>query len=102
MGWLSVRQLVFFHTVLQAHKTMSTGLPKPLFAEFSADNPYTTRSVSRGNIRLRDDYRSTSTFKYRAMAMYNSVPVQVRTGTHTTVKQKLKKWVAENVPLDWG
>ena len=102
VGWLSVRQLVFFHTVLQAHKTMSTGLPKPLFAEFSADNPYTTRSVSRGNIRLRDDYRSTSTFKYRAMAMYNSVPVQVRTGTHSTVKLKLKKWVAENVPLDWG
>ena len=36
------------------------------------------------------------------MAMYNSVPVQVRTGTHSTVKLKLKKWVAENVPLDWG
>ena len=102
VGWLSVRQLVFFHTALQTHKTIVTGVPRPLFSHLSADNPYRTRSVTEGKIKLRDDYRSTRTFKYRAMTTYNSIPVDVRTGTQSTVKKKLKKWVVENIPIDWG
>ena len=31
VGCLSVKQLVVYHTVLQAHKTLITGLPRPLF-----------------------------------------------------------------------
>ena len=100
--WLSVRQLIFYHTALQAHKTVTTGVPRPLFTNFSADNPYRTRSVTQGNIRLKEDYRSTKTFKYRAMTAYNSLPVDVRTGTQTTVKKKMKMWVAQNIPIDWG
>ena len=34
--------------------------------------------------------------------MYNSVPVNVRTGSLETVKTKLKKWIRVNVPIDWG
>ena len=102
VGWLSVRQLIFYHTALQAHKTVTTGVPRPLFTNFSADNPYRTRSVTQGNIRLKEDYRSTKTFKYRAMTAYNSLPVDVRTGTQTTVKKKMKMWVAQNIPIDWG
>ena len=102
VGWLSVRQLVFFHTALQAHKTMVTGVPRPLFTHFSADNPYRTRSVAQGNIKLQDNYRSTRTFKYRAMTTYNSIPVDVRTGSMSTVKRKLKKWVKMNIPINWG
>ena len=102
VGWLSVRQLVFFHTALQAHKTMVTGVPRPLFSHLTADNPYRTRSVTEGKIKLRDDYRSIRTFKYRAMTTFNSIPVDVRTGTQSTVKMKLKKWVVKNIPIDWG
>ena len=58
--------------------------------------------VTQGNIRLREDNRSTKTFKYRATAAYNSLPVDVRTGTQTTVKKKMKMWVAQNIPIDWG
>ena len=100
VGWLSVRQLIFYHTALQAYKTMTTGVPRPLYSHFSTNNVYRTRSVTQGDIRLRDDYRSVKTFKYRAMTAYNSIPVDVRTGTQSTVKKKLKMWVKKNIPLD--
>ena len=101
VGWMSVRQLIFFHTVLQAHKTLTSGTPAPLFAALTTDQHYRTRSVSRGNIKLQDGYKSTNTFKYRAQVFYNSVPVEVKIGSLATVKRKLKKWVLQNVPHDW-
>ena len=100
VGWMSVRQLVYFHTVLQAHKTITTGLPRPLHAALTTDHPYKTRSATSGHIRLGET--CTNTFKYRAMTTYNSVPNKVKTGSIQTVKRKLKQWVLENVPLDWG
>ena len=36
------------------------------------------------------------------MTTFNSIPVDVRTGTQSTVKMKLKKWVVKNIPIDWG
>ena len=102
VGWLSVRQLIFFHTVLQAHKTLNTGVPRPLYAALSADHPYRTRIATRGNIRLREEDSCTNTFKYRAMLFYNSVPGTIKTGSLPTVKRKLKQWTLENEPIDWG
>ena len=102
VGWMSVRQLIFFHTVLQAHKTLTSGVPAPLHAALTTDQHYRTRSVARGNIKLEEGYKSTNTFKYRAQVYYNSVPVDVKAGSLATVKRKLKQWVLENVPHDWG
>ena len=39
VGWMSVRQLIFFHTVMQAHKTLTTGVPRPLFLPLSSEHP---------------------------------------------------------------
>ena len=102
VGWMSLRQLVFYHTVLQAFKTMTTGLPKPLHASLPTDHPYHTRNAAVGNIRFNETFTSTNTFKYRAMTWYNSVPSSVKTGKLTSVKRKLKIWVRENVAFDWG
>ena len=55
-----------------------------------------------GNIWLRENSMSIKTVKYRAMVSYNSVPGEVKTGGLPTVKRKLKQWVLQNVPLDWG
>ena len=101
VGWMSVRQLVVFHTVLQAHKTLSTGRPRVLYDSLSSVYPYQTRGATSGHIRLRPN-PCTTTFKYRAMVNYNSIPEEVRRGTLPTVKRKLKNWVLKNIPLDWN
>ena len=102
LGWMSVRQLVEFHTSLQAHKTISTGMPRPLHASLTSAYPYRTRSAANGQIRHGENIMSTKTFKYRAMISYNSVPAELKIGSLPTVKRKLKQWVLEKVPLDWG
>ena len=102
VGWLSVRQLIQFHTILQAHKTIKTGQPRPLFHSISTDHPRNTRSAATGQIRFGESFKTQSTFKYRALQWYNRVPADVKKGNISTVKNKLKVWVKNNVPLDWG
>ena len=98
VGWLSVRQLIFYHTVLQTHKTLISRVPLHLYHSLNNDYQRVTRSAEAGN--LRQIKKCTSTFQYRAVKYYNSVPVEVRTGTLETVKKKLKKWTRNNIPLD--
>ena len=105
VGWLSVRQLVFHHTVLQAHKIIVSGHPKVLAEKLTTDHPYNTRMESAGNIRFGDQFSGQSdlthsSFCYRAVRYYNSVPVTVKSGTIDTVKRHLKRWTWENIPID--
>ena len=101
VGWMSVRQLIEFHTVLQAHKTLTTELPRPLHASLCTEHPYRTRGAASGNIRLEAN-SSTNTFRYRAMVSYNAVPGKVKKGSVGTVKKNLKQWVLKNIPMDWA
>ena len=98
VGWLSVRQLVFYHTVIQVHKTLNSGVPEPLFNSLLSDYQRVTRNAAAGN--LRQVGKCSSTFRWRAVQFYNRVPVDVRSGSLDTVKFKLKRWVKENVPID--
>ena len=102
VGWLSVRQLIVYHTVLQAQKTITSCVPRPLHSALSTNHPYRTRQASAGQIRFGEDFKAgAASFKYRAMVWYNSVPASVRTGSAATVKKKLKMWVKSNIPIDW-
>ena len=104
LGWLSIRQLIYYNTVLQAHKTTTSGKPSPLSKSISTQHPYDTRNATFGQIRFGETFRGDSSlyiasFKYRAVHWFNAVPISVRTGTLETVKKKLKKWVWNNVPI---
>ena len=95
------------HTALQAHKTISSGKPALLHQSISTEYPYRTRRAAAGNIRFGETFSGDSSlilasFKHRAVHWYNDVPVSVRTGSQIAVKNKLRKWVKQNVPLDWG
>ena len=47
VGWLSVRQLIFYRTALQTIKTLRTGKLLDLYQAISSDYPYSTRSAAR-------------------------------------------------------
>ena len=108
VGWLSIRQLVFYHTVFQAHKTICSGKSAILSQSLTTTGyPYRTRSAAMGQIRFGEAFCGNTSitdasFKYRAVRWYNTVPVNARTGNLPSVKRKLKEWVRKNVPLDWG
>ena len=88
VGWLSVRQLIEYYTVLQVHKTLTTGKPRPLYYSLSESYPYFTRGAASGHIRLPLN-TSLRSFRYRAMVSYNRVPQILLQGSMTTVKKNL-------------
>ena len=77
-------------------------IPWPLFNSISTDHPRNIRSAANGLIRFNEAYTAKTTFKYRALHWYNSVPASVKIGSQAMVKRKLKIWIREHVPLDWG
>ena len=97
-GWMSVRQLIFYHTFLQVHKTRNTGLPRSLCESLQGQYPYPIRNASNGLIR--PNFATRSTFKHRATQSYNQVPADIRNGSLQTVKQNLRKWIKSNIPID--
>ena len=99
VNWLSVRQLVLYHTLVQIHKTITTRRPQSLYRSISSNFPYRTRSAVNGQIRVNEDF-SQNSFKHRARQAYNRIPVDVRTGSMETVKKKMKLWIKSNVPVD--
>ena len=99
MKRLSVIQRVFYNTVLQTHKTLSSKKPKALYRSLSSDYPYRTRSTVAGHIRENIDVNKKG-FKYRARQNYNMVPEDIRKGSIQTVKKNLKQWVKQNIPID--
>ena len=107
LGWLSIRQLIYYNTALQAHKTITQRKPASIHESISTRHPYETRNAAMGQIRFGERFRGESSlveasFKHRAVHWYNAVPPSTRTGCLASVKQKLRKWVRANVPLDWG
>ena len=100
VGWLSVRQLIEYYTVLQVHKTLTTGKPRPLYYSLSESYPYFTRGAASGHIRLPLN-TSLKSFRYRAMVSYNRVPQILLQGSMTTVKKTLKQRIRKNIPLDF-
>ena len=104
-NWLSVRQLVFYQTVIMMHKTMKTGLPKHMKNKLSSNFPYQTRQATNGNIRYGQFLNTKtslvqSSFANRGLKDYNMVPANIRASkTINTFKTKLKKWVLGNVNI---
>ena len=104
---MSIRKLVFYHTVLQACKIIRTGKPSGIFETISTQHPYRTRNATDGRIRYGKIFKggssiTVSSFKHRAVHFYNKVPPVVYSGSLLVVKQKLKEWVWKNVHIDWS
>ena len=89
VGWLSIKQLIFYHT--EWYKAIRL---------FIYDYSYRTWRAAAGQIRQDASFSTLTTFKYRAMMSYNCVPENVRQGCTGTVKMKIRRWITCNIPID--
>ena len=102
-GWLSVRQLVLYHSVIMIYKTLMTTYPKYIFSKLSSEFPYNTRLAQSDSVRMGPEFKSKlelteRSFMNRATVSFNQLPSEFRSETKIeTFKIKLKKWVLENV-----
>ena len=104
--WLSVKQLVYYQSVVLAHKIATSGSPVYLASKMSTDHPRRTRQATTGCIRYGEQFNANQSFIqksfcHRATGEYNSIPANIRLVRNmTNFKAKLKKWVETNIPLD--
>ena len=100
-GWLSVRQLVVYHTALSTHKTVREGRPEFHFDKMCADHNYDTRNT----VKFSDNFsakseRAKSSYCYRGAILYNQLPYEIKQCQNiSTFKKKLKAWVLNNIPI---
>ena len=107
-GWLSVKQLVFYHSVLMLHKTRVSTLPKYLYNMYIF-NQETEKSTRLGALKLIKSSKSVNPktqltrngFKFRSIQYYNQLPLEIRCVEKVThFKKLLKLWIRENVQIN--
>ena len=104
-GWLSVKQLVFYHSVLQIYKTILTTYPKYINSKLATQFPYNTRLAESDSVRMGSEFKcklelTEKSFMSRATISYNKLPSELRKITKLEkFKNELKEWVQSNVKL---
>ena len=104
-GWMSVKQLVVYQTLVMIHKILLTGSPSHLYEKLSRSHPFRTRQASTRCIRQDETFSSnssllSSSFRFRGATYYNQLPASLRAvKTMGTFKTKVKHWVKGNIDL---
>ena len=103
-GWLSVRQLVQYHSLLLLFKVKLQAKPEYFKAVFTTEFAYRTRLATGMGIR-RDDrtnYDVTKrSFVLRTISIWNELPNSIRSAkTIAQFKKNLKSWIEVNIPLE--
>ena len=102
-GWLSVHQLVVYHSVVLVYKVIQNESPKYLNSMFSAKYTYKTKQARTGVLRHTRDLElglTGSSFRWRAAKSYNELPLDIRNlPTLTAFKKAAKTWVKLNTSL---
>ena len=100
LGWLSVHQMIVFHSLVLVFKTKMKQRPVYLYSQVSAQFSVQTRlSVSHG---IRETRRTQSelgrkSFFPRSINQWNSLPADVRSEPSLgKFRMKLKSWVRQH------
>ena len=94
LQWLTVNQLVFYHSVMTVFKIRGNKEP-----EYLADIFYKDSKNKRILIPNLDLTLARNSFSIRAAENWNTIPLKIRSNLKIGVFKKLaKKWVLDNVP----
>ena len=80
-GWLSVQQLVSYHSSILVYKVMKTTSPRYLFLMFSTEYSFNTRQANSGQVkptRRSNLDISMESFWWRAAKSFNNLPINLR------------------------
>ena len=102
-GWLSVHQLVVYHSVVLVYKILRNESPSFLFSMFSAKYSYKTKQARTGQIKHTRDLElqiTKDSFRWRASEDYNGLPQEIRNlETVQMFKKAAKDWIRKHTPL---
>ena len=99
-NWMSIKQLIFFHTVIQLWKVRKAAIPVGLNAYFTQAQ---TRSGLTGTLAIPQFNSSLArkSFLVRAPLSWNMIPSELRSIQEIRpFKSKLRAWIMENIECD--
>ena len=100
VGWLNVRQMIVFHSLVLLFKAKLERKPFYLYDQISATFNMNTRLAVNNGIRETRRVKSTlakQSFIPRAISQWNSLPWNLRTiSSLVKFKTRVKSWVKEN------
>ena len=82
LGWMSVRQLVFYHSVLLVFKVRKTGYPVYFADKLTEGYTYNTRNSQGNVIRMGEQFRAknsitTKSWRWRGANNFNHLPSEI-------------------------
>ena len=93
LGWLTITQLEFYHSVISVFKIRSSGEPEYLAARLSRDSRNGRIIIPTMELRL-----TQNSFTVRGAANWNRLPENVRRQLKIGIFKKLvRKWILENI-----
>ena len=104
-GWLSVRQLSFYTTVLSVHKTLVHKTPEFLYERLTSGRSYETRGrrkhlLERTSVEEARLKVASTSYRWRGHLQHSSLPESIKEERDITIfKNRLKSWVKKNVPI---
>ena len=119
-GWMSVRQLMAYHSIILLHKTLSIKAPEYLYKKVTAGGQFSHKTrqaaecpaefsfivqhpTNNGKIRQADGNKmgiSKKGWCWRSIEMYNTLPTNLRLEQKLPkFKTRLKKWVEQNIDI---
>ena len=97
LGWLTVNQLVRYHTLLAVYRIRQSGEPEYLASSLCNDNRNGKLIVQNTNLTL-----AKKSFKIRGACNWNALPANIRHLQEIGIfKKELKSWIKKNVPGSW-
>ena len=102
-GWLSVRQLVYYHSVILMYKALQTTFPRYIYNKLAREFPYNTRLAESQAVRMGSEFQAKlelteRSFMHRATNSYNKLPTAIRQVQKIEdFKKQLKTWVQVNI-----
>ena len=104
-GWLSIRQLSFYTTVLSIHKTLVKEAPEHIFEKLTSGRKHRTRGT--GNCLVNRTYVdearlsiASSSYRWRGHRQHSTLPDYLKDEVDLQIfKRELKSWVKENVSI---
>ena len=94
LGWLTVSQLVCYHSVITVFKIRKSGEPEYLARKLNYDNRLGKIIIPNTALSL-----AKRSFTYRAAQQWNILPSSIRNVIQVgNFKKELRKWILNNVP----
>ena len=93
LGWMTVNQLIFYHSALSTYRIRETREPEYLSSLLSRDSRSGRIIVSNTRLTL-----AKNSYCYRGAAQWNSMPENIRSIKKLDqFKVQLRKWILANV-----